>query len=142
MVGGLDRHARYEIVEAIREAEKHTRGEIRVHVKDRCGDDALAAAKKMFLKLRMQRTNERNGVLILVAPKVRRFAIVGDAALHEKVGEKFWNEECELMQRYFEKNDLVGGIKAAVSGVGDKLKQYFPAEEHNPNELSDRVSGG
>ena len=136
----LGKHARYEIVEAIREAERGTRGEIRVHVKGRC-KDAMKEAKRQFFKLRMQRTKERNGVLIFVALQSRHFAIVGDQAMHAKVGEDFWNAARDAMQAHFEKNELVTGIVAGVRRVGEKLKQHFPAAENNPNELPDKVSG-
>ena len=137
----LDKHAKYEIVEAIRRAEESTRGEIRVHVKLRCGPDAIKEARKTFQRLGMHRTQEHNAVLIFVALRSRSFAVFGDEAMHRQVGDSFWNATRDKMQGYFAQGDMVGGIAAGVQSVGEKLKQHFPATAGNKNELSDRVSG-
>ena len=53
-------------------------------------DDAIAAAQAQFAALGMDKTAERNGVLIYVAPRVRKFAIIGDAGVHTRCGDEFW----------------------------------------------------
>ena len=138
----LDKRARYEIVEAIRRAEGSTRGEIRVHVQNRCGEDPLKEARKVFRRLGMHRTREHNAVLIFVALQSRLFAIFGDEGMHGKVGDVFWNAARDKMQDHFVKNDIVGGIVAGVQSVGKKLKEHFPAAAGNRDELSDTVSEG
>lgn len=142
MVNPFDRETKKNIVEAIAQAERKTSGEIRVHVKPRCGEHPLEEARKVFRRLRMHRTKERNGVLIFVAWKSRKFAIVGDEGIHEKVGDAFWNGTCDRMAGFFSKNDLPGGIRAGVLSAGDKLKAHFPFEKNDKNELSNKVSGG
>jgi uncharacterized membrane protein len=142
MVRHLDKHAKYEIVEALRLAEQRSSGEIRVHVKPRCGPDAMKEAKKIFRKLRMYRTRQRNAVLIFVALDSRRFALVGDVGIHQKVGDDFWIQTRDVMRGHFSKKDIVGGIVAGVQSVGEKLKEYFPVDSGNPNELSNTVSEG
>src|ERR1019366_3144174 len=73
------------IIRAIQEAEAKTSGEIRVYIqRGNLNGDALAAVQKKFHKLGMHRTGERNGVLIFVAPRAHKFAVVGDKAIHEK----------------------------------------------------------
>ena len=138
----LGKHAKYEIVEAIRRAEESTRGEIRVHVRNKSSPDPMKEARKVFRRLGMHRTTEHNGVLIFVALKSQTFVIFGDEAMHQKVGDLFWNATRDKMKGYFEKDDMVGGIIAGVQSVGEKLKQHFPAETGNKNELSDGVSEG
>ena len=138
----LDKRARYEIVEAIRHAEASTRGEIRVHVQNRCGEDAMKEARKVFRRLGMHRTREHNAVLIFVAHQSRRFAIFGDKGMHGRVGDVFWNAARDKIQGHFLKNDIVGGIVAGVKSVGEKLKEHFSAGADDTDELPDRVSGG
>ena len=43
----------------------------------------------------LHRHETENAALILVAPKARRFAILGDRALHDRVGDDFWNDLVE-----------------------------------------------
>ena len=81
------------IVAAIKQAEARTSGQIRVFLqRGKFEEDALERAQKKFIQLGMQKTAERNAVLIFVAPRVQKFAVVGDKGVHEKCGEKFWRE--------------------------------------------------
>ncbi len=139
MVNVLDKK---EIVRAIREAEKGSTGEIRVHLAPRSGEDTLRDAEKVFARLRMHRTRHRNGVLIFVALKSRCFAIVGDEAMHAKVGERFWSETRDRMAPHFLKGDIAKGIVEGVRSAGEKLKRHFPSDGRDANELPDTVTGG
>ena len=129
-------------MKAVREQESGTRGEIRVHVKPRCGGDVMKEARRTFEHLRMHRTKEHNAVLIFVATRSRRFAIVGDEGIHNKVGDAFWQAARDAMSRRFAEGDIPGGIAAGVRCVGEKLREHFPGGRWNDNELSDNVTGG
>ena len=79
------------IVAAIVEAERHTSGEIRVHIEDRCrGGDPLQCALKFFFALKMNATKQHNGVLIYIAAKDHRFAVLGDEGIDKVVADDFW----------------------------------------------------
>ncbi len=129
------------IARAIVEAEKMTSGEIRVHVASKCGDDVLAHAKKVFERLRMHRTQEKNAVLIFVALRSKKFAILGDSGIHRRVGDLFWQEARDRMLSHFSKDEILEGIVAGVLSVGEKLKKFFPVKNDDKNELSDAVTG-
>jgi uncharacterized membrane protein len=131
-----------QVVEAIRKAEAHTSGEIRVHIEHHCPNDVLMEAKRVFQKLGMHRTAARNGVLILLAPERRSFAIVGDTAIDAVVPPGFWDAERDLMTGYFREGRFADGICAAVDAVGEKLKGHFPVAADDTNELSDDISYG
>src|SRR5690554_778248 len=85
------------IVKAIERAELNTSGEIRVHIESECKLDPIARAVTVFNKLKMNKTKERNGVLIYIAWKSRKFAIIGDIGIDEKVPENFWDKEREIL---------------------------------------------
>ena len=81
------------IVQAIREAESKTSGEIRVFVqRGKLEVDPVQVAQKKFRRLGMHNTLDRNGVLIFIAPRAQKFAVIGDRAIHEKCGEAFWTD--------------------------------------------------
>ena len=130
------------IVDAIRKAESRTSGEIRVHIEHHCPADVLEEAKRVFQKLGMHRTEARNGVLILLAPERRGFAIVGDSGIDAVVPPGFWDAERDLMAGHFREGRFADGICAAVEAVGEKLKGHFPVAEEDSNELSDDISYG
>lgn len=128
------------IVAAIGAAESRTSGEIRVHVEGHCGKDVLAAARAQFVRLRMDRTAERNGVMVYVALLDRKFAIIGDAGMHARVGVEFWDARRDGMAARAAAGDLVGGIEEAVHAIGDRLGELFPRAAGDRNELPDEVS--
>jgi uncharacterized membrane protein len=129
-----------KIVAAIRAAESKTSGEIRVHIERRAPGDPLAAAWRWFRRLGMEATAERNGVLIYVAVKHRAFAIVGDAGIHEKVGDDFWSGARDALRDALARGDAADGIVRAIEEVGARLALHFPRQAQGGNELPDEIS--
>src|SRR4029077_10623439 len=97
------------IVAAIREAEKGTSGHIRVFISHKHVEDPIVAAQTEFLRMGMGKYPDRNGVLIFVAPRAHKFAVIGDEGVHSKCGEQFWGEVAEAMSGYFRKADFTSG---------------------------------
>ena len=114
------------IVAAIREVEQKTSGEIRVLVSPKHVDDPVAAAQKEFLRLGMDKSPHRNGVLIFVAPRAHKFAVIGDKAVHEKCGDTFWRQLADAMTGYFRKSEFTEGIIHGVKKAGELLAEHFP----------------
>jgi uncharacterized membrane protein len=115
-----------QIVAAIREAEHKTSGQIRVSISHKHLADPVAAAQAEFLRLGMSQFPERNGVLILVAPRAHKFAVIGDVAVHAKCGDEFWRKLADAMAGYFRKSDFTPGIIHGVQKAGDLLAEHFP----------------
>jgi len=116
------------IVAAIRDTEHKTTGEIRVTVSPKHVEDAVAAAQIEFLRLGMDHSKERNGVLIFVAPRSHKFAVIGDEAVHAKCGDAFWRQLAEAMTGYFHKSEFTPGIVHGVQTAGELLAQHFPQQ--------------
>jgi len=131
-------HAR--IVHAIREAESNTSGEIRVFVqRGKLNADPLMVAQKKFHKLRMHKTRERNAVLIFVAPRVHKFAVVGDKAIHEKCGDEFWQRVVNGMRTHFQNENFNDALVEAIKEIGKLLAAHFPKTPGNANEVPDGI---
>jgi uncharacterized membrane protein len=128
-----------KLVAAIRDAEKKTSGEIRVFISHKNADDAVAAAQAQFEKLGMTKTHHRNGVLIFVAPRARKFAVIGDTAVHQKCGDSFWQTLAAEMTGHFKKSDFTSGIIHAIQKAGELLAAHFPPQPGDGNELPDQV---
>ena len=140
MVAFLDKNLKREIIHTITEAEKLTSGEIRVHIQSKCKEDVFSEAKKVFHRLKMHKTLNRNGILIFIALKSKHFAILGDGGIHEKVGNNFWNETKDIMTEYFKKDQIKEGIVAGIKSIGEKLKEHFPRKNDDKDELSNEPS--
>jgi uncharacterized membrane protein len=131
------------IVQAIREAESKTSGEIRVFIqRGKLKTDPLISAQKKFHQLRMHKTQERNAVLVFVAPRAHKFAVIGDRGVHEKCGEEFWQQVVGTMRDCFLQDKFTEGIGGAVRVIGELLSQHFPRKYHDQNELPDQIIEG
>lgn len=130
------------IVESIQQAEQATSGEVRIHIEKTCkAESPIDRAKEVFAELKMHETEFRNGVIVYVAWKDQKVAIWGDEGIHEKVGQEFWEEELELILKYFKAGDYETGLSEVVLQIGQKLKENFPYEQKGEvNELSDEIS--
>ncbi|HBB93428.1 MAG: hypothetical protein A2X22_09005 [Bacteroidetes bacterium GWF2_49_14] len=133
---------RLAITNAIAEAEKNTSGEIRVHVEDTFRGEVLDQASFIFKKLKMHETGQRNGVLIYLALKNRQFAIIGDAGINLKVPEGFWDQIKEKMAGEFREGRFADGLVAGITLSGEKLKEHFPYQSNDENELTNEISFG
>ena len=132
------------VIRAIREAETSSSGEIRVHLEAKCEqEDPIERAKEVFAELNMHETELRNGTIIYVASEDHKIAIWGDEGIHSKVGQNFWDDELELLTKYFMADDYETGLREAVLKIGDKLREFFPYQgEDDINELPDDISYG
>ncbi|HZY99014.1 MAG TPA: TPM domain-containing protein [Candidatus Baltobacteraceae bacterium] len=120
---------RRRIADAIAQAERGTSGRIAVRLISDDTVDALDRAKTEFERIGMRRHEPRNSALILVAPKARRYAVLGDRALHERVGDAFWNDVVRELQPLFARDDLAGAIVRGVERLGSAFQEHFASPE-------------
>ena len=129
------------IVQAIREAESKTSGEIRVFIqRGKLKSDPLVAAQEKFHQVRMHKTRERNAALIFVAPRAHKFAVVGDKAIHEKCGDEFWQRIVDGMRVHFQTEKFSHALIEAIKEIGKLLAAHFPKRPANTNELPDEIA--
>ena len=132
------------ITEAIQQAEKMTSGEVRVFVEGRCSYmDAIDRAAELFFNLQMQKTEERNAVLIYIAMTDHQLAVFGDEGIHKKVGNEYWNIEVKKMISNFNRENYAKGISEVVEDIGEALTKHFPYNNNtDKNELPDDIVFG
>jgi uncharacterized membrane protein len=128
------------ILAAVKEAEENTSGEIRVHIETTCKTDVLDRAAWIFGKLGMHKTAERNGVLFYLAVEDKKFAVIGDGGINEKVPEGFWDDVKEHLRKEFSSGKFTEGLSEGIIMAGKQLKAHFPHQKDDVNELSDEIS--
>jgi uncharacterized membrane protein len=131
-----------KIVNAIKSAELNTSGEVRVHVEETCDGEVLDRAAFVFSKLKMHKTALRNGVLFYLAVKARKFAILGDSGINQKVADNFWDEINTHVLSRFKEGKHADGLSEGIIMAGEQLKAHFPYQDDDINELSDDISFG
>ena len=130
------------ITDAIKQAELNTSGEIRVHIEDKCKGDVLDRASFIFEKLKMHKTQLRNGVLFYLTVKNKKFAILGDAGINAVVPDDFWNEIKNIITDFFKQEQYAEGLTKGIIMAGEQLKSHFAYQSDDINELSDDISFG
>lgn len=136
----LNREEDQRVVEAIRQAERNTSGEIKVHIENRCKGDVEQRSLFIFDKLKLNETQLRNGVLIYLAIKDHKFAILGDKGINDVVEDSFWNDVKDLMLSHFKEGRFAEGLEQGIMRCGEKLKAYFPYQSDDINEIPDDIS--
>ena len=130
---------REKVKAAIEKAERRTSGEICVSVSPFFWGNIEKAADRAFARMGMTHTEERNGVLFFVVPSRRKFVVLGDRGIHEKVGQDFWDRIAAILSEKFREKDFTGGLLKGIEEVGMQLSTHFPHESSDRNELSDEV---
>ncbi|NSW94688.1 MAG: TPM domain-containing protein, partial [Bacteroidales bacterium] len=133
-----DQQAR--ILDAIKEAEKTTSGEIKVHIETWLNGDVLDRAAWIFRKIGMHKTEQRNGILFYLAVRNKKFAVIGDAGINAKVPADFWNSIRDAMQANFAENRFTEGLVEGIKTAASQLREHFPFEKEDINELPDEIS--
>lgn len=129
-----------QILASVKEAEKETSGEIRVHIETSFTGEILDRAAWVFKKLDMHKTADRNGVLFYLAVNNRQFAIIGDAGINSKVPAGFWDEVSALLMKNFKEGKFTEGLAEGILLAGKQLSAHFPYLTDDKNELPDEIS--
>jgi uncharacterized membrane protein len=131
------------IVQAIRDAESKTSGQIRVYIqRGKLDADPLIPATKKFHKFGMHKTAARNAILIFVAPRAHKFAVIGDKAIHEKCGEVFWQRLVGQMREHFRNERFSNALVEAIEEAGNALASHFPRRSTSTKDLPNEIAEG
>ena len=90
----------------------------------------------------MHQTELRNGVLIYLAVEDRQLAILGDAGINLKVPKGFWDDTRDVMINEFKQGNFAKGLSDGIIKAGEQLREHFPYQSDDVNELSDDISFG
>lgn len=134
---------REKVKQAIQAAEHRTSGEICVSVAPFFWGSIEKAADKAFARMGVSNTRNHNGVLLFVVPSRRKFVVLGDRGIHEKVGQEFWHRVVAVVSERFKEGDFTGGLVRGIEEVGEQLASHFPYDAATDvDELPDDVDFG
>jgi len=133
-----------DISNKIKETEKITSGEIRVAIKEnvpilKSNKTTKELAADEFYKLGIASTRDKTGILIYILLSKRKFYILADSGINEKVEQSTWDNIRNEMELEFKNGNYLNGILITISKVGSILSNYFPIKEDDTNELSNKV---
>lgn len=135
----LTKEQEQAVVDAIRAAEARTSGEIRVVITSRWILRPEHHAWRLFERLEMTRTRHRNGVLIVLFTRRRRFVVLGDSGLNGIVKPGYWDGIAAAMTTLLRDGRKVDALTAAIRTLGETMAAHWPPAASNPDELPNTV---
>lgn len=115
------------IVAALKRARAGTSSRIAVRIVADKTVDAFEHAKAEFVARELHTHPGANAALILVAPQARTFAVIGDTALHERVGQAFWDDLVAQMAGVFKTAGPAEAIVLGIDHLGAVMRTHFAA---------------
>jgi uncharacterized membrane protein len=128
------------LLDKIARIEKHSSGEVRIHVADRRVRDPLREAHRVFTSLGMSATRRRNGVLVFLSLPSRKFAIVGDEGIDRVTPADYWDDLRDRLAAHFAAGRFCDGLLEILDRVEAVLAEHFPYERGDVDELPDDIS--
>jgi uncharacterized membrane protein len=127
------------IAHAIADAETMTSAEIRIYVERKSdAPTALDRARQMFYELGMEKTTNRNAVLLYIALETKLFALYGDQQAHHELPNSFWWQAALELQNDLSKMPVADSLCASIRRVGKALSVPYP-DDNGPNELPNEL---
>lgn len=115
------------ITAALARARAGTSAAIAVRIVADKSVDAFEHAKAEFMAREMHLHPGANAALILVAPQARTFAVLGDRALHDRVGQAFWDDLVAQMTGAFKAAGPAEAIVLGIDHLGEAMRAHFAA---------------
>lgn len=128
------------LVEAIKSAEQHSTGEIRVHIDSTTDSQNAETAFEVFKELCKDKTAEKNAVLFYINFEKKYLTIIGDKGIHEKVHQSYWDHLHDYICSEFAKGHFYQALKSGILETGLELKKHFPIKGENYNELPNEIT--
>lgn len=130
------------ITSAIEKAEEGTSGEIRLVIKMRCDpaykDDLDAQALHEFAKHGLANTRDKTGVLILILMEERKFKLLADKGIYEKMSQSYLDHIARRMSSTFSSGFYMEGIFTCLRMISSQLVFHFPRKPDDTDELPNR----
>ena len=128
-----------KVAAEVARVEQFTSAQIKVVVLRHSWIDIRDRASQVFRKHGLDKTEQRNCVLILLVLTNREFAVFGDRGIHRHVGQAFWDDVRNAIAGHLAEGRLGEGITAGVRLIGAQLCHFFPKNSNTCNEISDDV---
>src|SRR5256885_14291168 len=108
-----------KIAAVIADVETKADAEIRVSIReerdhDEAGLSIEDIAKKEFLKLGMDKTAGRNGILLFILFEEHKFYVYGDEGIHKRVHPDTWEDVAATLKEHFKHANYEQGVRDAL----------------------------
>lgn len=106
---------------------------------DQVEEEVEEAAITSFYREELYRTRNQNGILIFISVLERRVYILADRGIDAKINDNGWQDIVSDLTAGIRRGKQGEALLAAVNRVGEILKQHFPIQEGDRNELHNLI---
>lgn len=92
-----------------------------------------------FFFYKVHETQNHSGIMLMISLLERRVELMADKGINDRVEEGTWDHILEELTKKIKRGQIQEGLKKAIESCGEILKEKFPCEGENPNELKNRV---
>ena len=96
-------------------------------------------AMRMFIERSIHNTRDQSGLLLMLSEVEQQVVILGDAGIHEKIGDPGWEAYVDRIVKGFKSGQAASAIVEILQELGDTLATHFPHRDDDTNELSNEV---
>ncbi|MFI5264880.1 MAG: TPM domain-containing protein, partial [Candidatus Kapaibacterium sp.] len=106
---------------------------------DEAGLSIEDIAKREFLKLGMDNTAGRNGILLFILFEEHKFYVYGDTGIHERVHPETWEDVAVTLKEHFKHGNYEQGIRDALKKIASHVHTEFASAADTARELSNEI---
>jgi putative membrane protein len=107
--------------------------------KKRLEEAVRERAVRAFFEKGLYRTRGETGILIFISILEHKVWILGDRGINQRIDPQFWQALAGELANSIRENRAFGGLCTVIEKLGNVLREHFPKEADDKNELSDDV---
>ncbi len=96
-------------------------------------------ALRAFYEKGLHRTKGSTGVLFFISLLERRVWVLADKGIHEKITQARLNALAKIVSGGIRQAKAADALVEAINKAGELLKEHFPVQDGDTNELADGV---
>lgn len=123
--GTLTTDQKKKIQEKIKKIESQAHTKIAIQILPHHQGNLFDKAVELFSKHRLHHPEIKTGILILISLKARQFQLLGDKHIHEKIGEKGWNDLAKTLSESFKEGNFYEGLEQLLDDLEIDLSTHF-----------------
>jgi putative membrane protein len=102
-------------------------------------EEVQEAAMTAFFSEKLYKTKDENGILLFISVFERKFWVLADAGINAKIDQGRWQGLVELITKGIKDGRQCEALCEAIRQVGDILKEHFPIQPDDSDELRDLI---
>ncbi len=102
-------------------------------------EEVFQRAIQVFHENNVSMTKDRTGIMIFISLLERRVEVIADWGISQKVERDYWDHLVKALIAEMKKGRKVEGIIQSINTCGESLKEFFPIQKNDINEVSDTL---